>query len=309
MVLTGAYVYVPIARGAIWALTLQLPRFSDNNELNAQYWARLLAATLGIALWFWWSAKWRRARRFRKEYIREAERFIEDTVNQRVLALRLGSIDYLLTLVVAPGLYQNWLTAMTGAVGELIEPANAKPWAPTEVILRLPSETRIAALAQSMDPSNINALHQAAVNSLSNTERKAERSAMVQALHEALSHEEPRVPNDLISFCQEQKANQRAVAEHLSQSWEPTVDPNGLVATTLQFLIAPTELTIPTGSALYELPCNDPCFASRITLRLAQILFTEDGHPHLVTFQDGNFANEFDVNEAPKEIEQSGRNP
>jgi hypothetical protein len=295
MVLTGAYVYVPIARGAIWALTLQLPRFSNNNELNAQYWARLLAATLGIALWFWWSAKWRRARRFRKEYIREAERFIEDTVNQRVLALRLGTLDHLLTLVATPGLYQNWLSAMTEAVSELIESTNDTPWPSTEVVLRLPSEIRVASLAQSMDPTNINALEQAAINSLSKTKRTAESSEMVLALRDALGHQEPRVPNDLVSFCQEQPANQNVVAEHLRQSWEPTVDPSGLVATTLQFLIAPRELTIHIGKALYELPTNDPCFASRITLRLAQIRTAEDGHPHLVTYQDGNFANEFDT--------------
>lgn len=301
MILTGAYVYVPIARTAIWAFTLQLPRFSNDTERNSQYWARLLAATLGIALWFWWSAKWRRARRFRKEYIREAERFIEDTVNERVLALRLGTIDYLLTLVATPGLYQNWLTAMNEAVCELIEPTSHAPWPSTEVILRLPSETRVAALAQSMDPSKVNALQQAAIDSLSNTNRTTESSAMVFALREALSHEEPRVPNDLVSFCREQHANENAVAEHLNQSWEPTVDPNGLVATTLQFLIAPTELKIRTGN-LYELPTNDPCFASRITLRLAQIRTADDGHPHLVTFQDGNFANEFDT----KQVDPNG---
>ncbi len=124
---------------------------------------------------------------------------------------------------------------------------------------------------------------------------------MVFALREALSHEEPRVPNDLVSFCREQHANENAVAEHLNQSWEPTVDPNGLVATTLQFLIAPTELKIRTGN-LYELPTNDPCFASRITLRLAQIRTADDGHPHLVTFQDGNFANEFDT----KQVDPNG---
>lgn len=127
LVLVLAYAYAPVSWALARLLAKATPALGEDLTANARLWARLTAAGCAGFVWLWWEAKWRRAIRLRRQYIRAAERRIQELVESHLRNVRVAMLNGLIRAAIAVDASSalTWLVALRTATAGLAELAAA----------------------------------------------------------------------------------------------------------------------------------------------------------------------------------------